>query len=921
MRVSIWPHPKIRGAEQCVDEQWMTAEEPDSPAEPAELFPVASLPDAIRAEYRTDAHFAPYAIAGEDRAPRLKKAAFATLGDAVVFGAIVLDADDPVAHSKSAPASDEWRAAFWVAVDRLEAALGTPVCAYETRGGGRVVVGVDGLGADAFSLAREGLRAIALEVGLVCDRLVDLGRCYRLPYVRRAGEIQRRPLRGDVTPLPAPNVAGLVARGRAETPSEPAPRAPRERTHAGSERPGDQVNSLSWAEILEPRGWQFIGMQGNQEAWVRPGKDARKGDPASALTNYGGTGSLHVFSTSVVELEAGRSYDKFGAFAALEGVSDMTLAARLACERFGFERPEFERPVIPEAMDVGVKAFVQRLKKAVPEVSMSSVAPAPKRRDRAPVQITVGRLRESVAPAIEALAELPHLYQRFSALVELGRGPDGRMGMHPVTIGRLRLLCEDTCRFFTMAKGAGKTLDPSGRSDVDWVERDCKVDDRMVQAILASPGDWQGIRDLAGVVQVPVLHLDGSVCVSGYDPVTRLYADAPGFEEPGTTEDDARAALEELEGLLVDFPFPSGLDKAVVIAMWLTACVRQSMPVAPAFLIDSPSSGVGKTPLANIGAMISTGQLASMTKAPNLEDELQKTLFALCVAGEAIIAFDDVKTGSFGGDVFDQMITGGSVKGRMLGATQIVSAPAKALVMITGRNVTFRGDGAYRTMRARLVTDAERPDEQRHLWRHPDLLGYVEQHRTVLATACLTVLRAYLLAGRPMKMPPHKEFQHWNIVREALLWLGRPDVVDSVELQRDEADVDYSAYVTLCRAWYDAVGDTPMTLSGLFELLEATGTSGFVRPELASAHRKALSDAIVDMIEMGKGDARAPKVLSRRIRANIGRPAGGYVLKRAAKDKDKGAFHWQVTQTKPRGLFGVDLAAPKAPKSDDGWFQ
>jgi putative DNA primase/helicase len=81
----------------------------------------------------------------------------------------------------------------------------------------------------------------------------------------------------------------------------------------GEGRPGDEYNaSTTWHEVMEPPGWVCLFSRGDTDYWRRPGK--RTG--VSATTNHNGSGRLWVFSTST-PFEAGRSYDKFGAYAVL----------------------------------------------------------------------------------------------------------------------------------------------------------------------------------------------------------------------------------------------------------------------------------------------------------------------------------------------------------------------------------------------------------------------------------------------------------------------------------------------------------------------------------------------------------------------------------------------------------------------------
>ncbi len=97
------------------------------------------------------------------------------------------------------------------------------------------------------------------------------------------------------------------------------PRRPRD---PSTVRPGDDFNTrASWADILLPHGWTFLGQRGQVGYWRRPGKTTS----VSATTNALGTDRLRVFTTSTGFDAA--SYSKFGAYTLLNHHGDHHTAA------------------------------------------------------------------------------------------------------------------------------------------------------------------------------------------------------------------------------------------------------------------------------------------------------------------------------------------------------------------------------------------------------------------------------------------------------------------------------------------------------------------------------------------------------------------------------------------------------------------
>lgn len=306
---------------------------------PAPCFPPIPLRQALSRRWPTDAHFTPYVLTFDGKpgsTPRCNKSAteaIAGLGGALAFSCVVLDCDDPIAHETETDAREEWRRDFWRKFSRFD----LPAGGYDTRGGARLVVELARpVGPEDYLTALSGLHAFAEDVGLVADRLIDLQRCYRLPFVTRDGKGQDRPHWLRFRAITGAEQSAVLAVGRAFplvrteeffAPQATVPRVPGERMRAGD----FLRDHVSWGEILEPHGGRFGGMSGSQELWYRPGKSGN--GPASARTNYGGAGRLFVFSSNWAPFAAEASHDKLGALAVLEGV-DLRGAARLAAKRW-----------------------------------------------------------------------------------------------------------------------------------------------------------------------------------------------------------------------------------------------------------------------------------------------------------------------------------------------------------------------------------------------------------------------------------------------------------------------------------------------------------------------------------------------------------------------------------------------------------
>ena len=149
-----------------------------------------------------------------------------------------------------------------------------------------------------------------------------------------------------------------------------------------------------------------------------------------------------------------------------------------------------------------------------------------------------------------------------------------------------------------------------------------------------------------------------------------------------------------------------------------------------------------------------------------------------------LISIDNVN-GDLSGDCLCQIIERPLVEIRILGLSKNMRIEARGTtIYCTGNNLTIVGDLCRRVITAVLDAAIERP-ELRTFKNNP--VEKVLADRGKYIAACLTICRAYVLAGRPRKAKPLASFAGWSdCVRSALLWLGRADCVASQELTRAE---------------------------------------------------------------------------------------------------------------------------------------
>jgi hypothetical protein len=442
-----------------------------------------------------------------------------------------------------------------------------------------------------------------------------------------------------------------------------------------------------------------------------------------------------------------------------------------------------------------------------------------------------------VDEAIAALRACPDVYQRAGLLVHvihddgplrgLSRGGPAPQ-IRPLPLPHLRELLAAHARWMAYRKRKNEEATLAPAHPPAWA----------VQAV-AARGMWEGIRRLEAVVESPVLRPDGTVLDKpGYDPETGLlFKPAADFgrvpEQP--TLADAQKARDELVDIIADFPFTGDEHRSACLAALLTPLARYAFRgPAPLFLVDANVRGAGKSLLCDVTGELATGRPMARMSHPENDEEMRKRITAIAIAGDPLVLIDNI-VGCLGCASLDAALTATTWRDRILGQSATTpDLPLLACWYATGNNVAIVGDTARRTLYVRLDSDQERPEE-REGFRHPQLLAWVRAERTRLVRAALTILRAYVVAGRPAQpFKPWGSFEGWSaLVRAALVWLGEPDpAMTRVELT-EHADVEMAAVRALLANWSAADPDGGgITVS---ELLSAVSTPGPRYEKLRSA--------------------------------------------------------------------------------------
>ena len=331
-----------------------------------------------------------------------------------------------------------------------------------------------------------------------------------------------------------------------------------------------------------------------------------------------------------------------------------------------------------------------------------------------------------------------------------------------------------------------------------------------------------GLPALKGVMRAPFLRRDGSVCTNtGFDSVTGIYFDPGGEYFPSHARDYAGQRQDARQGGVPASPaaplrgyrFDSSTmnddgtwnhavdtGRAVLVSTFLTVLAVSATRTRPATLVDAPTFGSGKTMATELAVMMMIGDDPALIPVPDkgASDELDKQIDACLLSGRGYIILDNARGDLARSTKIVALLTATKTGVRIFHTQGDIEVESPAL-FISGNNAEANDDLGRRLSRCRIDTQHERPDEQAFDF---DPRAEVLHQRGQMAIDALTIMRAYVVAGRPVQGGrAYGSFEEWaRLVRDPLTWLGLPDIVLSNDEQRDD-DPETAKLDALLDAW------------------------------------------------------------------------------------------------------------------------
>ena len=441
------------------------------------------------------------------------------------------------------------------------------------------------------------------------------------------------------------------------------------------------------------------------------------------------------------------------------------------------------------------------------------------RRQSARVQVGAGRRIEATDAVLQVLRDRCELY-------EFGEG-----AVAYVAEGKARTVSADwlldhmgrVCEFYRLRKKE----DEDG--NVTTTEAPEDAPSAIARAVLAKHGS-RGFARLVGVVTAPTLRPDGSILDKpGQDAESGLFYWSDLTRQPvisaSVTPAEALQALRVLWQPFRLFPLVDDVARGVALHGLLTAAIRASLPTAPGIGFDAPAAGSGKTLLARCIGILATGTDPAILPPADNDEETRKRLFAALREGHRVILWDNVRE-PLGNAALDSFLTAATFADRILGSSETASLPNRAMFIATGNNLRLSSDTCRRVLLARIDAETETPYTRDFSF---DPATDISDHRPRYVVAALSIIRAYITAGRPKAAKGRTaSFETWDdLVRQPLCWLAGlvrehntrhpgdllPTFDDPMKAAAlaFEADPETAKHGALLEAWHQTFGTSPTT--------------------------------------------------------------------------------------------------------------
>jgi hypothetical protein len=442
--------------------------------------------------------------------------------------------------------------------------------------------------------------------------------------------------------------------------------------------------------------------------------------------------------------------------------------------------------------------------------------------ERPEVDAGILDLRKALTRTWRALSEAnepPTLFSFGGVMARIEDGEDGVPTVRPLDSDRTLFELGQRIRWVRLRETDGGTTTVSALPPP-----------HVIRGVLATPRP--PLPDLVRIVEAPIFAADGGLQAEpGYGAATRsLYVPAPGFELPEIPErpsahDIAHARSLILDELLGDFPFVSPSERAHAVALLLLPFVRDLIAgPTPLHLIEKPSPGTGATLLIDMLLFPVLGHpAAGMSEAPD-EAEWRKRITAKLIDGGSVLLIDNLRRRLDSGAVA-AAITMTTWEDRVLGVSRMVRLPVRCAWVATGNNPVLSNEMTRRTIRIRLDAEHDQP-WLRDDFRHPDLRGWVSEHRAELVCAALVLGRAWIDAGRPSGQQRLGMFETWAAVLGGILDVaGIPGFLGNLRQFYAASDFERATWQAFLAAWWVRFGSGSVGVADLFDLALASEPS------------------------------------------------------------------------------------------------